>query len=114
MGSRWMDVSRQRWVTDVCLYSSNSCAGIWLSAAQDQPFATVIESSNYGPRSATRDMEANLLITTTNAELKQHLGDEVSKINQHTTKVDAATFVSPDRKVGLGVRFSAWVIRDML
>ena len=59
-------------------------------------------------------MEANLLVTTSNTDLKQQLGNEVRKIAEHATKVDAATFEAPDRKVGLGVRFSAWVIRDML
>lgn len=59
-------------------------------------------------------MEANLLVTTSNAELKQQLGEEVQRIRDHTVRVDQDTFNLPDRKVGWGVRFSAWMIRDML
>ena len=90
--------------------------GIWLSAAEDpsRPFATVIGSSNYGPRSAARDVEANLLVTTTNTELKEQLGREVERIRAYTEIVNASTFERPERRVGLGVRFAAWCIKDML
>lgn len=112
----WTYHAKGRSPVCLCLSSdkgTGGLTGIWLSE-NDQPFATVIGSSNYGPRSATRDMEANLLVTTSNTGLKQQLGEEVQRIRQHTVRVDQDTFNLPERKVVWGVRFSAWMIRDML
>jgi len=59
-------------------------------------------------------MEANLLVTTTNINLKKQMHEEVQRIRQHTVSVNSTTFESEDRNVGRGVRLAAWTIRDML
>lgn len=88
--------------------------GVWLSSATQHPFATVIGSSNYGPRSAARDMEVNLLVTTRNPELQEQLHLEVARIHKYAIPVGQDTFEKLERKVGPGVKLAAWIIKDML
>lgn len=80
------------------------------------PVATVIGSSNYGPRSTTRDMEINFLITTICPNLQQSLSNELRNLNQNqwTELVDRDVFLRKDRVVPVGVKFASWLIRDML
>ncbi|GAA96369.1 hypothetical protein E5Q_03035 [Mixia osmundae IAM 14324] len=88
--------------------------GLWLHTDNVGPGTTYIGSSNYGPRSARRDVEANLLITTKSDEFKGRLKDEIKQIETYTQPVDAQTFEAPDRKVTMGVSIAARLIKDML
>lgn len=88
--------------------------GIWLSSAENRPFATIVGSSNYGPRSAKRDIEVNALVMTKNKALQEQLKAEVEHIQKDAVTVNDDTFEQEDRKVGWGVRLAAWLIKDML
>jgi CDP-diacylglycerol--glycerol-3-phosphate 3-phosphatidyltransferase len=80
--------------------------GIWLSS-QDS-LLTLVGSSNYGYRSAVRDLEVNLAIQTTSPELKQALSKELMHIREHATdRVNDALFQRSERKVGIINRFAA-------
>ncbi|GAA5923723.1 CDP-diacylglycerol--glycerol-3-phosphate 3-phosphatidyltransferase [Sporobolomyces koalae] len=79
------------------------------------PYLTLIGSSNYGSRSATRDLEANVLVTTQSLELRKQLEAELKGIRQDANDlVDQTLFERKDRQVGWGVRIAANVIKSML
>ncbi|GAA5823393.1 hypothetical protein JCM10212_004314, partial [Sporobolomyces blumeae] len=79
------------------------------------PFLTLIGSSNYGSRSATRDLEANVLVTTQGRGLRKRLEQELARIrNDARDKVDARLFEREDRKVPWGVKVAAKAIESML
>lgn len=79
------------------------------------PNLTLIGSSNYGRRSAERDLEASLLVVTDGDGLKQALKQEVDNLREYATdEVNEKMFARPDRKVKLGVKLAAKAIRNML
>lgn len=79
------------------------------------PYLTLIGSSNYGRRSASRDLEANVLVTTDAADLQHRLKAELDGIRAHATdQVGEALFARKERKVPWGVKVAAKVIEDML
>ncbi|GAA5866324.1 hypothetical protein JCM3774_006616 [Rhodotorula dairenensis] len=79
------------------------------------PFLTLIGSSNFGSRSARRDLEAGVLVTTQNSQLRWALENEVRSIRKYAdVLVDRALFAKPDRKVPWGVRIAAKAIETML
>ena len=89
--------------------------GFWVSPTADAPPSlTVIGSSNYGRRSTVRDVETNLLVTTTEPTLRAALADEVANLRKWTEPVDDATFAAPDRRVAWGVKLAARLLRDKL
>lgn len=66
-----------------------------------KPYLTLIGSSNYGYRSAVRDVEVNAVVQTTSEELSTALGAEISNIRKHANdKVDDDLFKRKDRHVG--------------
>ena len=102
----WTYHSKGRSASDSLYNKLTLNAGIWLSSQSN--LLTLIGSSNYGYRSAVRDMEVNLAIQTTSPELKQALNKELMHIREHAhDKVDDALFERPDRKVGIINRFAA-------
>lgn len=79
------------------------------------PYLTLIGSSNYGRRSAARDLEANVLVTTDAGELQHRLKAELDGIRRYATDpVDESLFARKDRRVPWGVKVAAKVIEDML
>ncbi|ORY90148.1 hypothetical protein BCR35DRAFT_287375 [Leucosporidium creatinivorum] len=79
------------------------------------PYLTLIGSSNYGNRSAQRDLEANLLVTTDAKPLQQQLGRELNEIRRYATDVvNDRLFERKGRKVPWGVKVAAKAIEDML
>lgn len=84
-------------------------------ARPSRPALTLIGSSNYGRRSAARDLEANVLVTTTSPDLQARLKKEVEDIRTWAVdKVDDALFAKKDRRVKEGVKVAAKLIEDML
>jgi CDP-diacylglycerol--glycerol-3-phosphate 3-phosphatidyltransferase len=47
--------------------------GLWLISKDKIPWLTIIGSSNYGRRSMTRDVEAQLVLLTKNKSLQQKM-----------------------------------------
>ncbi|CDR47358.1 RHTO0S14e02520g1_1 [Rhodotorula toruloides] len=79
------------------------------------PFLTLIGSSNFGSRSASRDLEAGILVTTQNNKLRWDLEQEVRTIRKYAdVLVDERLFERKDRKVPWGVRVAARAIETML
>ncbi|GAA6047529.1 hypothetical protein JCM3770_005792 [Rhodotorula araucariae] len=80
------------------------------------PFLTLIGSSNFGSRSATRDLEAGVLVTTTNTPLRWALEGEVRRIREWCRggEVTADTFERKDRRVPWLVQLAARRIEGML
>jgi CDP-diacylglycerol--glycerol-3-phosphate 3-phosphatidyltransferase len=77
----------------------------------EDPSLTVIGSSNYTKRSYELDLEANVVIATSDPALRRRLGEEVAWLNEHAKPVDEAEFEKPERKVSVGVRLSMWAVR---
>lgn len=79
------------------------------------PWLTLIGSSNYGRRSASRDLEANVLVTTRSDTLRRELGAELREIRRFATdEVNQRLFERKARKVPWGVKVAAKAIEDML
>ena len=93
--------------------------GLWVSFPsadagtykQEDPSLTVVGSSNYTKRSYELDLEANVIIATSDAGLRRRLGEEVAWLNEHAKPVDESEFEKPERKVSVGVRLSMWAVR---
>jgi len=97
------------------LADANDLDRYLLSLTPLPPYLTLIGSSNYGSRSATRDLEANVLITTQSLTLRKELEKELRGIRKDAIDlVDGKLFERKDRKVGWGVRVAAKVIESML
>jgi CDP-diacylglycerol--glycerol-3-phosphate 3-phosphatidyltransferase len=78
----WTYHAKGLWVT----FPSTSAAGM-----PEDPSLTVIGSSNYTKRSYELDLEANVVIAT--------------------KAVDEKEFEKPERRVGMSVRLSMWLVR---
>ncbi|GAA5910576.1 CDP-diacylglycerol--glycerol-3-phosphate 3-phosphatidyltransferase [Sporobolomyces salmoneus] len=97
------------------LADANDLDQYLLSLTPLPPYLTLIGSSNYGSRSATRDLEANVLITTQSYGLRKQLEKELKAIRKDAGDVvDEKLFERKERKVGWGVRVAAKVIESML
>ncbi|KAF2272317.1 CDP-diacylglycerol-glycerol-3-phosphate 3-phosphatidyltransferase [Westerdykella ornata] len=77
----------------------------------EDPSLTVIGSSNYTKRSYELDLEANVIIATSDPGLRRRLGEEVKWLGEYAKKVDEAEFEKPERKVSISVRISMWLVR---
>ncbi|KAF2750246.1 CDP-diacylglycerol-glycerol-3-phosphate 3-phosphatidyltransferas-like protein [Sporormia fimetaria CBS 119925] len=77
----------------------------------EDPSLTVIGSSNYTKRSYQLDLEANVIIATSDPGLRRRLGEEVQWLGEYAKKVDESDFEIPERKVSLHVRLSMWLVR---
>ena len=60
---------------------------------------TLIGSPNFGFRSVSRDLEAQLAIVTENKTLKQKLHDERSRLYSTTSTVSEQTFLDDEHEV---------------
>ena len=99
--------------------------GIWVSlpepepspddaaAAEPDPSITVVGSSNYTKRSYELDLEANVLIASTDPSVRRRLGEEVRWLGEFAEKVDENEFKKPERRVGVGVRLAMWAVRAL-
>ncbi|GAA5956397.1 hypothetical protein JCM3765_005650 [Sporobolomyces pararoseus] len=97
------------------LADANDLDRYLLSLSPLPPYLTLIGSSNYGSRSATRDLEANVLVTTQSLSLRKELEKELRGIRKDARDlVDEQLFERKDRKVGWGVRIAAKAIESML
>ncbi|KAJ4367036.1 CDP-diacylglycerol--glycerol-3-phosphate 3-phosphatidyltransferase [Neocucurbitaria cava] len=77
----------------------------------EDPSLTVVGSSNYTKRAYELDLEANVIIATTDPGLRRRLGEEVRWLGEYAEKVDEREFEKPERKVKLSVRLSMWIVR---
>jgi CDP-diacylglycerol--glycerol-3-phosphate 3-phosphatidyltransferase len=90
--------------------------GFWITfpegnGEKSDPSLTVVGSSNYTKRSYELDLEANVVIATSDPGLKRRLGEEVRWLGEHAKQVDEKEFEKPERRVGMSVRLSMWLVR---
>ncbi|KAL5394699.1 hypothetical protein PMIN06_002796 [Paraphaeosphaeria minitans] len=78
---------------------------------QEDPSLTVVGSSNYTKRSYELDLEANVVIATSDPGLRRRLGDEVKWLAEYASRVDETEFEKPERRVGVSVRLSMWLVK---
>ncbi|KAF1947047.1 CDP-diacylglycerol-glycerol-3-phosphate 3-phosphatidyltransferas-like protein [Clathrospora elynae] len=91
--------------------------GLWVTFPtgnaldKEDPSLTVVGSSNYTKRSYELDLEANVVIATSDPGLRRRLGEEVKWLGEHAKPVTENEFEKPERKVGLNVRLAMWAVR---
>ncbi|GAA5891952.1 hypothetical protein JCM8208_002949 [Rhodotorula glutinis] len=80
------------------------------------PFLSLVGSSNFGARSATRDLEAGVLVTTHSTKLRWALEGEVRRIREWCKggEVTHDVFERDDRRVPWLVKVAARRIEGML
>jgi CDP-diacylglycerol--glycerol-3-phosphate 3-phosphatidyltransferase len=90
--------------------------GIWMSYPHkpNSPSITIIGSANLGERSSERDLEAQLMIVTSNAQLKKKLEEERNHLFNGTELVTKETFQRTDRKASFFTRLLCSVFSDFL
>lgn len=72
---------------------------MWLSPRAEDPFFTVIGSSNLSTRSLNLDTELSLLLATSSAGLRSALGKEIGALREYAHDVDAETWKLEERRV---------------
>lgn len=93
--------------------------GLWITfpssptppAKEEDPSLTVVGSSNYTKRSYELDLEANVIIATSDPGLRKRLGEEVKWLGEYAKKVDEKDLEQPDRQVSMKVKLSMWIVR---
>ncbi|KAF2024874.1 CDP-diacylglycerol-glycerol-3-phosphate 3-phosphatidyltransferase [Setomelanomma holmii] len=112
-GEGWTYHAKGLWVTfpSPALSTNASSNARAKNTAPEFPSLTVIGSSNYTKRSYELDLEANVVIATSDPVLRKRLGEEVRWLGEYAKKVDESDFEKPERKVGLSVRLSMWAVR---
>jgi CDP-diacylglycerol--glycerol-3-phosphate 3-phosphatidyltransferase len=103
----WTYHAKGLWVTFPSPPSSTTAA----SPEDQNPSLTVVGSSNYTKRSYELDLEANVIIATSDPGLRRRLGEEVKWLGEYAQPVDEGEFEKAERKVGVGVRLSMWLVR---
>ncbi|KAH7122782.1 CDP-diacylglycerol-glycerol-3-phosphate 3-phosphatidyltransferase-like protein [Dendryphion nanum] len=106
----WTYHAKGLWITFPSSSSSSDPSPTSPEKTED-PSVTVVGSSNYTKRSYELDLEANVIITTSDPGLRRRLGEEVRWLGEHAKKVDETEFEKPDRKVSISVRLSMWLVR---
>jgi CDP-diacylglycerol--glycerol-3-phosphate 3-phosphatidyltransferase len=101
----WTYHAKGLWVT------FPSIAQTPVATEQEDPSLTVIGSSNYTKRSYELDLEANVVIATSDPGLRRRLGEEVKWLGEHAKGVDESEFDKEERRVGMSVRMSMWLVR---
>lgn len=111
----WTYHAKGIWVALPSSSSSSSSQSASSSSAKENadtdPCLTVIGSSNYTKRAYELDLEANVIISTTDPGLRRRLGEEVKWLGEHAKRVDEREFEKEERKVGMNVRLAMWAVR---
>lgn len=77
----------------------------------DGPSISVVGSSNYTKRSYNLDLEAGVVIVTSDEGLKKRLGDERDALEEPWTRnVGKEEFERSERRVGIQVRIAMWIV----
>ncbi|KAG2182016.1 hypothetical protein INT43_006942, partial [Umbelopsis isabellina] len=89
--------------------------GLWLyQQGEKYPVMTMIGSPNFGYRSNERDLEAQAIVVTSNAKLRQAIHNELELLREQCEPVTDETFKRKERYVPYGVRIATSFIRSML
>ncbi|MCL4142548.1 UNVERIFIED_CONTAM: hypothetical protein GTU68_025767 [Idotea baltica] len=86
--------------------------GLWYFPEGDAtPSTTLIGSPNFGYRSVYRDLETQLLVSTTCPALRQDLAKEQLLLYDTSSQVTASTFDHKDRLVPLWVKLVTYFMK---
>jgi CDP-diacylglycerol--glycerol-3-phosphate 3-phosphatidyltransferase len=86
--------------------------GLWVAESDEEdPFMTVVGSSNYGKRSFALDLEQDVIVVTKNQDLKKRIGHEERHILEHARRVTREELSTGERKTGLVVFILLWFIQ---
>ncbi|CAI2322340.1 unnamed protein product [Caenorhabditis sp. 36 PRJEB53466] len=86
--------------------------GLWME--QGNQMTTFVGSSNYGYRSVHRDLEAQVVVVTSEEELLTRLSQEKNKLFEHSSLLDIAALQKPEHYVPTLVRVVSKVFRSFL
>uniref|UniRef100_A0A183GE07 CDP-diacylglycerol--glycerol-3-phosphate 3-phosphatidyltransferase n=1 Tax=Heligmosomoides polygyrus TaxID=6339 RepID=A0A183GE07_HELPZ len=84
--------------------------GLWIETAAS--VATLVGSSNFGYRSVHRDLEAQVLLVTSNERLRSQLIDERKKLFEFASVLDATALRRADHYIPTIVRMASRIIRN--
>ncbi|CAJ0590496.1 unnamed protein product [Cylicocyclus nassatus] len=84
--------------------------GLWVEKPAQT--ATLVGSSNFGYRSVHRDMEAQVLIVTSNEQLRSQLKEERQRLFEFSSILDAAALRRADHHIPAVVRAVSRVVRN--
>lgn len=85
--------------------------GLWFSESpQELPCMTFVGSPNYGRRSATRDIEAQVLVVTADKDLQMRLAKERDHLYENAQQIERDDLETNDRKTPMYLRFFAWIL----
>lgn len=85
--------------------------GLWIGhdSSAATVAATLVGSTNFGPRSAARDLEMNCMLVTTSESLQRALGAEWNGLKQQAHHVSLEQLAQRRRECGLGAAVVASV-----
>jgi CDP-diacylglycerol---glycerol-3-phosphate 3-phosphatidyltransferase len=105
----WTYHAKGFWMTfPSSINSSNAHAA---SEVMEDPSVTVVGSSNYTKRSYELDLEANVIIATSDPGLRKRLGEEVKWLEEYAKPIGEVDLEAPDRRVSMKVKLSMWIVR---
>ncbi|CAD6502123.1 BgTH12-02364 [Blumeria graminis f. sp. triticale] len=91
--------------------------GLWISLSPKTEQGrldvniSVIGSSNFTQRSYCLDLEAGVVIVTSNKDLMARLGKERDNLSEHAGEIGSEEFKKVERKVKLKVRLAMWIVK---
>ncbi|KAL6741797.1 hypothetical protein Aduo_015015 [Ancylostoma duodenale] len=84
--------------------------GLWVDTPAQT--ATLVGSSNFGYRSVHRDLEAQILLVTSNERLRSQLKDERRRLFDFASLLDGAALRRADHHIPVVVRVVSRIIRN--
>ncbi|KAK6755564.1 hypothetical protein RB195_014126 [Necator americanus] len=84
--------------------------GLWIDTPVQT--ATLMGSSNFGYRSVHRDLEAEILLVTSNDRLRAQLKDERKRLFDYSSFLDAAALRRVDHHIPVIVRIVSRMVRN--
>ncbi|KDD72318.1 hypothetical protein H632_c3521p0, partial [Helicosporidium sp. ATCC 50920] len=75
---------------------------------------SVLGSSNFGARSAQRDLELQFFLVSRNPGLQGKLGSEVRNLLRHAQEVTPVQISAPERRAGPAVRAAVRLLKSFL
>ena len=106
------NISVQEYVRDKWTFHVK---GLWYYPPNEPlPSLTLIGSPNFGHRSVYRDLEAQVVIVTTNQGVSEALHEEKTRLYRNAQCVTSDTFMLPERKTPLWVYCVTRLIKNFL
>ncbi|KAE9416621.1 hypothetical protein Angca_009704, partial [Angiostrongylus cantonensis] len=85
--------------------------GLWVETATET--ASLMGSSNFGYRSVHRDLEAQVLLVTSNEHLRDQLKEERNRLFDFASILDEVTLRRTDHHIPMVVRMITRIIRNL-